>query len=185
MPVRPSAPMSLPARIAGENRVGPRLRACLAGGAAIAILTLEQAAELRAGKRLVFTNGVFDLLHAGHARLLEVARGLGDLLIVGINTDESARSLGKGPGRPVNTLEDRAAVLEAVRWVDAVVAFSERTPEAVIAALKPEVHVKGGDYRPKDLAETPLVRSYGGEVVIVPLLSGRSTTETLKRLGVE
>lgn len=151
----------------------------------MALLTLEQALELRAGKRLVFTNGVFDILHAGHVRYLEQARALGEMLIVGLNSDSSARGLGKGPNRPVNPLEDRAAVLAALRSVDGVVAFDEPTPEALIAALQPDVHVKGGDYDVEALPETPLVRSFGGEVVILPFLSGRSTTSILQRLGEE
>src|SRR5207253_531769 len=149
------------------------------------MISLEEALQLRAGKRLVFTNGVFDILHAGHVRYLSQARELGDLLIVGLNTDESVRSLGKSPNRPVNPLVDRAAVLGALRCVDAVVAFGEATPEAIIAVLKPEVHVKGGDYQAEDLPESKIVWSYGGEVVILPTLEGRSTTSTLKKLGVE
>lgn len=138
---------------------------------------------MREGKRLVFTNGVFDLLHAGHVRLLAAARDLGDLLVVGVNSDASVRRLGKGPGRPVNPLEDRVAVLEALGAVDVAVPFDEDTPEALIACLRPEVHVKGGDYREEELPEAALVRSYGGEVRILPLLEGRSTTEALRRLS--
>lgn len=149
------------------------------------IVDLPRALELRHGKRLVFTNGVFDILHVGHVRCLEQARGFGDLLIVGVNSDESARSLGKGPGRPVHRAEDRAAVVSALRSVDAVVVFDEPDPLALIAALKPEVHVKGGDYNPEDLPEAELVRSYGGEIRIVPLVPGTSTSEVLRRLGAE
>lgn len=146
-------------------------------------MTLDEALELRQGKRLVFTNGVFDILHAGHVTYLAQARELGDLLIVGLNSDASVRGLGKGPDRPVNCEEDRMAVLEALRAVDGVVVFEDATPEGLIEALKPEVHVKGGDYDPEQMPETPLVRSYGGEVVILPLLAGRSTTGILGRLG--
>ena len=146
------------------------------------LLLLEEAFDLRQGKRLVFTNGVFDILHAGHVAYLAEARKLGDLLIVGLNTDASARALAKGPGRPINTLEDRAAVVAALRAVDGVIAFEEATPERLIGILKPEVHVKGGDYDPEKMPETPLVRSYGGEVVIFPLLEGRSTSSLLKRM---
>lgn len=148
-------------------------------------MNLDQALRLRQGRRLAFTNGVFDILHAGHVSYLRQARELGDLLIVGVNSDESVRRLGKGPNRPVNPLEDRIAVLEALRWVDGAVAFDEDTPEALIAILKPEVHVKGGDYRAEDLPETKIVRGYGGEVVILPFLEGRSTTGILERLGEE
>lgn len=146
-------------------------------------MTLDEALNLRQGKRLVFTNGVFDILHAGHVTYLAQARQLGDLLIVGLNSDASVRGLGKGPDRPVNCEEDRVAVLEALRAVDGVLVFEDATPEGLIEALKPEVHVKGGDYDPEQMPETPLVRSYGGEVVILPLLAGRSTTGILGRLG--
>jgi rfaE bifunctional protein nucleotidyltransferase chain/domain len=151
----------------------------------MSLLSLNQALALRKGRRLVFTNGVFDILHAGHVRCLEQARKLGDLLFIGLNSDASARSLGKGPGRPHNSLEDRAAVLSALRCVDGVVALDELTPEGLIEALRPEIHVKGGDYRVEDLPEATLVRSYGGEIVILPLLEGRSTTGLLERLQSE
>lgn len=149
----------------------------------MSLLSLDEALKLREGKRLVFTNGVFDILHAGHVECLRAARRLGDLLIVGLNSDASVRRLGKGPNRPIHTLEDRATVVGAVRWVDGVVSFEDATPLSVIEALKPEIHVKGGDYDPESMPETPLVRSYGGEVVIMPLLPGRSTTETLRMLA--
>ena len=147
------------------------------------MLTLDEALAKREGKRLVFTNGVFDILHAGHVTYLAQARALGDLLIVGLNSDASVRLLSKGPDRPINPQADRATVLGALRAVDGVVVFEEQTPEALVLALKPEVHVKGGDYDPEQMPETPLVRSYGGEVVILPLLAGRSTTSILDRLG--
>lgn len=134
---------------------------------------------------MAFTNGVFDILHAGHVMYLERARSEGDLLVVGLNSDASVRRLGKGANRPINTLEDRAMVIGALRCVDAVVAFDEDTPEAIIELLKPAVHVKGGDYRPEDLPEKRVVDSYGGKIVIVPLLEGRSTTSTLRKLGAE
>lgn len=148
----------------------------------MSLLSWEHALELRKGKKLVFTNGVFDILHAGHVAYLQQARNLGDLLIVAINTDESARSLGKGEDRPIHTLEDRAAVLSALRCVDGVIEFGEQTPERAIKVLKPEIHVKGGDYDPESMPETPLVRSYGGKVVILPLVPGKSTTEIARKL---
>ena len=148
-------------------------------------MTLEQALRVRQGKRLVFTNGVFDILHAGHVQYLREAKALGELLIVGVNSDESVKRLGKGPNRPINSLEDRIAVLEALKGVAGAVAFDEDTPESLISKLKPEVHVKGGDYRVEDLPETRQVRAYGGTVVILPFLSGRSTTQILQRLGEE
>lgn len=149
------------------------------------ILTLEEALALRAGKKLVFTNGVFDLLHAGHVRYLAEARKLGDLLIVGLNSDASVRALNKSPNRPIHKLADRAEVVAALRAVDGVVAFEESDPVALIQVLKPEVHVKGGDYRIEDLPESSVVHSYGGTVVILPFSPGMSTTNTLKALGVE
>ncbi len=148
----------------------------------MSLLTIDQAITLRQGKKLVFTNGVFDILHAGHVQYLRQARALGDLLIVGMNSDVSTRMLNKAPDRPINTLEDRAAVLSELRCVDGVVAFEEQTPEKLIEILKPEVHVKGGDYKVEDLPEAKIVYDYGGEVVILPFLAGRSTTDTLKRL---
>lgn len=143
-------------------------------------MTLEEALALRQNRRLVFTNGVFDVLHAGHVRYLAQARELGDLLIVGVNADATVRKL-KGPTRPVNPLEDRIAVLEALRAVDGAVPFGEDTPVELIRLLKPEIHVKGGDYEVERLPETPVVRAYGGEVVILPFLEGRSTTAILAR----
>jgi rfaE bifunctional protein nucleotidyltransferase chain/domain len=145
-------------------------------------LTLEQLLEIRHGKKVVFTNGVFDIIHAGHVQYLEQARELGDMLVVGLNSDNSARGLGKGPGRPVNSEEDRATVLRALRAVDVVVVFGEPTPERIIRALRPQVHVKGGDYKAEDLPETAAVEEYGGEVRILPFLAGRSTTGILEKL---
>ncbi len=144
--------------------------------------TVEEIQSLRGGKTLVFTNGVFDIIHAGHIKSLESARELGDMLVVGLNSDESVRRLGKGPERPINTLEDRAAVIAALRCVDAVVSFGEDTPVALLEKLRPDVHVKGGDYDPESLPETPTVRAYGGKVVVIPLLEGRSTTNIVKKM---
>jgi glycerol-3-phosphate cytidylyltransferase len=144
--------------------------------------TLERIAKAREGRVLVFTNGVFDVLHAGHVRLLTQARALGDVLVVGLNTDASARRLGKGPDRPVNGLEDRAAVVAALRPVDFVVEFDEDTPSSLIESLRPDIHVKGGDYRAEDLPESAVVESYGGRVVVLPLLEGLSTTATLRKM---
>lgn len=146
------------------------------------MLGIEQALALREGKRLVFTNGVFDILHAGHVGYLAAARNFGELLIVGLNSDASARRLGKGEDRPINTLEDRAAVIGALRAVDGVVAFEEDTPIKLIEILRPEVHVKGGDYEADLLPETPVVRGYGGEVVILPTLAGRSSTRIIQAI---
>ncbi len=130
------------------------------------------------GKTVVFTNGVFDILHAGHVGLLEKARGLGDLLIVGLNSDASVKRLGKGTGRPINKWRDRATVLCALSCVDAVVAFAEDTPAALLQELRPDVLVKGGDYRKDQVAG----RSSAGSLVILPLKKGYSTTNVLSRL---
>jgi len=130
------------------------------------------------GRRVVFTNGVFDILHAGHVKVLEKARAQGDLLVVGVNTDASVRSLEKTPGRPINRWRDRAEVIAALGCVDAVVGFAQSTPERVMSRLKPDVHVKGGDYRPSDLPEA----KHAGRVVIIPLKKGYSTTGLIQRL---
>jgi len=146
------------------------------------LLSIEAVQKMRQGKVLVLTNGVFDILHAGHVDYLEKARSFGDLLVVGMNTDESVRALGKGPERPINTLEDRARVLSALRCVDGVVAFGERTASALVELLKPDVYVKGGDYTIDTLPEGQIVLGYGGRVEIIPLLPGRSTTEVVKKM---
>lgn len=130
--------------------------------------------------RLVFTNGVFDILHVGHVYCLEEARRLGDRLVVAVNSDASARRL-KGEGRPLQNAEDRARVVAALRPVDAVTVFEEDTPLALIRALRPDVLVKGGDYRAREVVGATEVREAGGIVVTVPLRSGRSTSELLRR----
>ncbi len=133
-----------------------------------------------AGQKIVFTNGCFDILHAGHVKLLEKAKKLGDFLVVGLNSDASVKRL-KGPPRPVHDQNARAVVLAALEAVDAVVIFEEDTPVETIAALKPSIHVKGGDYRPGDLPEAETVRENGGEIVIIPLVAGYSTTAALQK----
>ena len=146
----------------------------------------DLARRVRAlGGTVVAAGGCFDLLHAGHLRLLEAARAMGDCLIVCLNSDESVRRL-KGAGRPVMREADRAALLEGLSCVDAVEIFGEDTPERAISRLRPQVWVKGGDYRPEDLPETSLVRRWGGQTVTVPLEPGRSTTllaEAIAGLG--
>jgi rfaE bifunctional protein nucleotidyltransferase chain/domain/rfaE bifunctional protein kinase chain/domain len=131
-----------------------------------------------AGGTVVATGGCFDILHAGHVSCLEAARGLGDALVVLLNSDESVRRL-KGPGRPVQPAADRARVLLGLSCVDAVVVFDEDTPERALADLRPDVWAKGGDYEGADLAESGLVRTWGGRVVLLPYLSGRSTSAIL------
>ncbi|GIV19111.1 MAG: hypothetical protein KatS3mg023_0862 [Armatimonadota bacterium] len=135
----------------------------------------------REGERCVFTNGCFDILHIGHIRYLQEARELGDYLVVAINSDESVRQL-KGYPRPFVTQDERAEMLAALESVDYVTVYDELTAEAVIRLLRPEVYVKGGDYKPDSIVEAPLVRSYGGQVVTVTLVQGRSTTRLVERV---
>ena len=144
---------------------------------------LREAVEQgRLARPLVFTNGVFDILHRGHVSYLDEAAQLGASLIVGVNTDASVRRLDKGPERPINPEQDRAALLAALACVDAVVLFDEDTPEALIAALRPDLIVKGGDYDMEALPETALVRSWGGDAVAIPFEFQRSTTALVKKL---
>lgn len=133
------------------------------------------------GERIVFTNGCFDILHVGHVRYLAQARSLGDLLVVGLNSDRSVRAL-KGPSRPLVPEEERAELLAALRTVDYVSLFDEERPDALIEVVRPAIHVKGGDYRAEDLPEAPVVRKHGGEVIIMPLVEGRSTTNVIARI---
>ncbi len=157
------------------------------GAAAGKVLTHEQAVEvasrLRAeGRRLAFTNGCFDILHAGHCDYLDKARSYGDALMVAINTDASVRRQNKGPERPINCLQDRAAVLAALQSVDYVVAFDEDTPEALIEAITPHVLAKGEDWRDKGVVGREWVEAHGGQVVLVPLVPGRSTTGVVQKI---
>ncbi len=133
------------------------------------------------GKRLITTNGCFDILHVGHVRILQAARALGDALIVGINSDESVRKL-KGSGRPINGELDRAEVLAALKCVDYVTIFGEDTPVEFLRAVKPDIHVKGSDYTADQLAETPVVEGFGGQVKILDLVPGKSTTAIVSRI---
>jgi rfaE bifunctional protein nucleotidyltransferase chain/domain len=138
-----------------------------------------------AGKVVVFTNGCFDLLHVGHIRCLQQARAKGDLLVVGVNTDASVRKL-KGPDRPINPESDRAERLAALQCVDYVTLFPEDTPIELITAIRPDIHVKGGDYAPEDLPEAEAVRAVGGQVEIIPFSATDSerfsTTNTLQSI---
>jgi rfaE bifunctional protein nucleotidyltransferase chain/domain len=140
---------------------------------------------LRAASRaVVWTNGCFDLFHVGHARSLRAARALGDVLVVGVNSDASVRRL-KGSSRPIMPAAERAELVAALACVDYAVVFDEDTPETCIRLLRPAVHCKGADYAPphgKPLPEAPLVESYGGRVVFLPLGAGLSTTELLRRM---
>ena len=150
------------------------------------VLDLEAAVafcdDLRShGKKIAFTNGVFDLLHAGHVGYLAWAREQGDALVLGLNADESVRAL-KGPERPLVPFADRAAVLAGLRCVDAVVGFSERTPETLLDRIRPDVHVKSAQYRVEDLPERIVVLSHGGEIRLAPHLSGHSTTDIVAEI---
>jgi len=131
---------------------------------------------------LVFTNGVFDVLHRGHATYLEQARALGASLVVAVNTDASARRLGKGPGRPLNREQDRAALLAALESVSLVTFFDEDTPLELIRELRPAILVKGGDYDMDKLAEAQFVRSCGGRALAIPFVDGYSTTKLVEKI---
>ncbi len=143
-------------------------------------LLAERSAWRAAGRRAVFTNGCFDLLHAGHVRLLEAARAQGDLLVVGLNSDASVRRL-KGPSRPVVPEAERAEALRALEAVDRVVVYGEDTPLEAIRALVPDVLVKGADWAPGTIVGADVVEAAGGRVVRVELLAGRSTTGLIER----
>ena len=153
------------------------------------IIPLEKLSEWRAafrksGKKLVVTNGCFDLLHIGHVTYLETARGRGDFLLVGVNSDASVGQL-KGPDRPVNSENDRAAVLAALASVDAVCIFTEKTAARFLALARPDIYIKGGDYTIETVnqEERQVVEQAGGKVVIVPLVPGRSTTALLQKIS--
>jgi D-glycero-beta-D-manno-heptose 1-phosphate adenylyltransferase len=150
------------------------------------LLDLDQAVawreELRrAGQIVAFTNGCFDVLHAGHVEYLAWARAQGDALIVGLNRDDSVRQI-KGRSRPIVSFEDRAELLLALRSVDAVVGFSERTPEVVLDRIRPDVHVKSDQYREEELPERRVVLAYGGRIALAPHAAGKSTTGTIARI---
>jgi len=135
----------------------------------------------RRGQRIVFTNGCFDVLHRGHVTYLERAARLGDVLVVAVNSDASTARL-KGPGRPINSCEDRMSVLAALGYVDYVTSFEEDTPERLLRMVRPDLYVKGGDYTPDMLPEAPLVRAMGGEVRVLDYVSDRSTTAIIERV---
>jgi D-beta-D-heptose 7-phosphate kinase/D-beta-D-heptose 1-phosphate adenosyltransferase len=133
------------------------------------------------GRRIVFTNGCFDLLHRGHITMLNRAKALGDVLIVGINTDSGVARL-KGPGRPINNIEDRADVLAALSCVDHIVSFDDDTPVELVCSIRPDVFVKGGNYMENQLPEAPVVKELGGEVHILPYTHAHSTTGIIERI---
>lgn len=134
------------------------------------------------GRVIVFTNGVFDILHPGHVRYLKDARALGDVLIVGINSDRSVRALGKAPDRPINSELERAEILEALASVDAVVIFDEETPHEIISALQPDILVKGADWGENNIVGRDVVEARGGKVVRMALAQGYSTTNIISKI---
>ena len=131
----------------------------------------------KSAKKVVFTNGCFDILHTGHVTYLNEAKRQGDILIVGVNSDKSVKKL-KGETRPINSENDRAFVLDGLKAVDYTVIFNEDTPEELIS-----IHVKGGDYKKEDLPETKIVESYGGEVIILNFVEGKSTTNIIEKIN--
>jgi D-beta-D-heptose 7-phosphate kinase/D-beta-D-heptose 1-phosphate adenosyltransferase len=153
----------------------------LTSGEAAAFAARERAS----GRRVVFTNGVYDLLHPGHVRYLRAARAEGDVLIVGVNSDRSVRAI-KGPGRPINPEHERAEVVAALSMVDAAVIFDEDTPHAIISAIQPDVLVKGADWPADQIVGRDIVEARGGRVVLIPVEQGHSTTtliDTIRRRG--
>lgn len=139
-------------------------------------------AKLRSkGKRIVFTNGCFDIIHLGHIKYLSKAKKLGDVLVVGLNSDSSVRAI-KGRSRPINNERDRAKVLASLNFIDYVTVFNESTPERLIKKLRPDVLVKGADWKARDIVGKKFVKSYGGKVARVPFVRGYSTTSIINRV---
>ena len=144
---------------------------------------IETCKEIRRqSKKIVFTNGCFDILHVGHVRYLTTAKNFGDVLIVGLNTDESVKIL-KGENRPINNEKDRAEVLLGLKAVDYVVLFGERTAENLVSEIRPDVYVKGADYTVDKIPEAQIVQSYGGKIELVKFVDGHSTTNIIKKLN--
>ncbi len=141
---------------------------------------LNKIQKLRVGKKVVFTNGCFDLLHVGHVRYLQAARNLGDILVVALNTDASVKKL-KGPTRPVQTENDRAEILAALGSVDFTLLFSEETPERIIQLIKPDILAKGGDWKIEQIVGAPFVQSYGGQIFSLEFIEGKSTTRLIEK----
>ncbi|MCK5236977.1 MAG: D-glycero-beta-D-manno-heptose 1-phosphate adenylyltransferase [Deltaproteobacteria bacterium] len=151
-------------------------------GKKISLTTLlRELKTKRRRKKLVFTNGCFDILHAGHVRYLKKAKSLGDILVVGLNTDKSVRKI-KGPKRPINTEADRAEVLSALLSVDYVVPFGDDTPIKLIEKIRPDILVKGADWKKGSIVGEDLLKSYGGKVRRITLAKGRSTTDVIKNI---
>lgn len=141
---------------------------------------LQKLKTIRAGKKVVFTNGCFDLLHVGHVRYLQEAKSLGDILVVALNSDASVKKL-KGPTRPVQIENDRAEILAALGAVDFTILFTEETPEKVIQSIKPDILVKGGDWKIEQIVGAPFVQSYGGKVYSLHFIEGKSTTKLIEK----
>lgn len=133
-------------------------------------------------KTVVFTNGCFDILHAGHVRYLNAAKELGDILIIGLNSDSSVSAL-KGPTRPVNSEDDRAEVIAGLQAVDYVVIFGDATAERMVATIKPDIYVKGGDYTVDKLPEAQVAAAYGGKTILIPEVPGRSSSNIIKKIA--
>lgn len=150
-------------------------------GASLSLSDLVKTLEPLRAKKIVFTNGCFDLLHIGHVRYLQQAKSLGDLLVVGVNSDESVRRL-KGPTRPLQTEQDRAEILAALGAVDFAVIFNEDTPLELIKKIKPNVLVKGGDWKVEQIVGSDFVMSYGGQVKSLQFVDGRSTTNIINKI---
>jgi D-glycero-beta-D-manno-heptose 1-phosphate adenylyltransferase len=132
-------------------------------------------------KKVVFTNGCFDILHCGHVTYLEQAKALGDILVVGLNADSSVKKL-KGESRPINSESDRAIVLAALESTNYICIFSEDTPMSIIQSLRPDIHVKGGDYKAEDLPEYPILKAYGAEVCILSFVPGKSSSSIMEKI---
>ena len=146
-------------------------------------LIVETCKEIRqSGKKIIFTNGCFDILHVGHVRYLTTAKSFGDILIVGLNTDESVKIL-KGESRPINNEKDRAEVLLGLKAVDYVVMFGERTAENLVSEIRPDIYVKGADYTVDKIPEAKIVQSYGGRVELVQFVAGHSTTNIIQQIA--
>lgn len=148
-------------------------------------LARKLADERKARGKVVFTNGVFDLIHVGHVRYLEFARALGGMLVVAVNSDASARAMAKGPGRPIVPAAERAEVVAALACVDYVCVFDEPLPDVTIRELRPDIHVKSAQYRLEDLPEAQAVADVGGEIILAPHLPGRSTSDIVRRMREE
>ncbi len=143
---------------------------------------LTQLDNVRSHKTIVFTNGVFDVLHSGHIQLLQCAKRLGNILVVGINSDASVLGLGKGSNRPINSFFDRKQVLEALVFVDFVLEFQEQTPIELIKKVRPHVHVKGGDYEACQLPEFKILQEMDALIAIVPTVAGKSSTNVIQQM---